>query len=78
MAFQVMNGRQQNIHAAMQHNYDDIQTLRLSPSSTEISTTENGVLENAAAADLVLDEDDLAKLDKAFPPPRRKQALAMS
>jgi diketogulonate reductase-like aldo/keto reductase len=33
---------------------------------------------NAAAADLVLDAEDLAALDRAFPPPRRKTALAMS
>ncbi|HQR20282.1 MAG TPA: aldo/keto reductase [Burkholderiaceae bacterium] len=34
--------------------------------------------ENLAAADLVLDADDLAALDRLFPPPRRKQPLAMS
>ncbi|MFC7736820.1 aldo/keto reductase [Roseomonas sp. GCM10028921] len=33
--------------------------------------------ENAAARDIVLTEDDLRELDAAFPPPRRKQALAM-
>ncbi|WP_458094125.1 aldo/keto reductase [Roseomonas sp. WA12] len=33
--------------------------------------------ENAAAQDIVLTEADLAELDAAFPPPRRKQALAM-
>jgi diketogulonate reductase-like aldo/keto reductase len=33
---------------------------------------------NAAAADLALDETDLAALDKAFPPPRRKTALAIT
>lgn len=32
---------------------------------------------NRAAADLTLDADDLAALDDAFPPPRRKSALAM-
>ncbi len=32
---------------------------------------------NAAAAELVLGEADLARLDAAFPPPRRKQGLAM-
>jgi len=32
---------------------------------------------NRAAADLTLDADALAALDKAFPPPRRKTALAM-
>ena len=35
------------------------------------------VEENAAAADLVLDASDLAILDKAFPPPRRKTSLGM-
>ncbi|MGE0701338.1 MAG: aldo/keto reductase, partial [Hyphomicrobiaceae bacterium] len=35
------------------------------------------VKENFAAADLVLDAGDLADLDKAFPPPRRKQSLGM-
>jgi diketogulonate reductase-like aldo/keto reductase len=35
------------------------------------------VSENAAARDIVLTEADLAELDTAFPPPRRKQALAM-
>ena len=54
-------------------------TLRL-PGMISIpkSSNEKRVLENAAAAELVLDEDDLAKLDQAFPPPRRKQALTMS
>jgi len=32
---------------------------------------------NRAAADLRLDESSLAELDRAFPPPRRKTALAM-
>ncbi len=35
------------------------------------------VKENAAAADLVLDTDDLKALDAAFPPPRRKTSLGM-
>lgn len=35
------------------------------------------VRENAAAAALRLEPDDLAELDAAFPPPRRKQRLAM-
>ena len=35
------------------------------------------VKENVAAADLVLDGDDLAMLDKAFPPPKRKGPLGM-
>lgn len=33
--------------------------------------------ENLAAADLQLSADDLAQLDALFPPPRRKQPLAM-
>lgn len=32
---------------------------------------------NAAARDLALDADDLAAIDKAFPPPRRKVGLEM-
>ena len=54
-------------------------TLRL-PGMIAIpkSSHEKRVLENAAAADLALDKDDLAKLDKAFPPPRGKHSLAMS
>jgi diketogulonate reductase-like aldo/keto reductase len=35
------------------------------------------VRENRASADLVLTKDDLAELDRAFPPPKRKQPLAM-
>jgi diketogulonate reductase-like aldo/keto reductase len=35
------------------------------------------VRENRAAADLTLTNDDLAELDKAFPPPRRKMKLEM-
>ena len=35
------------------------------------------VKENAAAADLVLDAQDLAALDAAFPPPKRKTRLGM-
>src|SRR5688572_16220457 len=34
--------------------------------------------ENAKAADLLLDAEDLAALDRAFPPPKRKQPLAMT
>lgn len=33
--------------------------------------------ENRGAADLVLDGDDLAALDRAFPPPSRKRSLEM-
>jgi diketogulonate reductase-like aldo/keto reductase len=33
--------------------------------------------QNAEAADLQLEADDLARLDKAFPPPRRPKPLAM-
>lgn len=36
------------------------------------------VRENAAAADLLLTEADLAAIDAAHPPPRRKQALGMA
>jgi diketogulonate reductase-like aldo/keto reductase len=32
---------------------------------------------NAAARDLVLEAEDLAELDAAFPPPRRKRPLEM-
>ncbi len=35
------------------------------------------VIANAAARDVVLDAEDLAIIDKAFPPPRRKQSLEM-
>ncbi|MEO8438706.1 MAG: aldo/keto reductase [Spartobacteria bacterium] len=35
------------------------------------------VRENAAAADLLLNEEDLAELDAAFPPPTKKQPLGM-
>jgi len=35
------------------------------------------VRENRAALDLKLTEEDLAELDRAFPPPRRKTELAM-
>lgn len=35
------------------------------------------VTDNFAAADLVLDADDLKALDAAFPPPKRKGALGM-
>jgi diketogulonate reductase-like aldo/keto reductase len=35
------------------------------------------VRENRAALDLKLTEEDLVELDRAFPPPRRKTALAM-
>lgn len=32
---------------------------------------------NRAAADLLLDQDDLARIDEAFPPPQRKRPLEM-
>lgn len=38
---------------------------------------EEHVRENAGARDLVLDDHDLAALDQAFPPPKRKTALGM-
>jgi diketogulonate reductase-like aldo/keto reductase len=37
--------------------------------------TREHVRENRAAADFVLGSEDLAELDRAFPPPRRRQAL---
>jgi diketogulonate reductase-like aldo/keto reductase len=54
-------------------------TLRL-PGMISIpkSSHEKRVLENFAAADLVLDDEDLARLDEIFPPPRKKRPLAMS
>ena len=42
------------------------------------SSHEKRILENALAADLVLDDDDLARLDEIFPPPRKKRSLAMT
>ena len=42
------------------------------------SSHEKRVLENAAAADLVLDDEDLAMLNKFFPPPRGKLPLAIT
>jgi diketogulonate reductase-like aldo/keto reductase len=35
------------------------------------------VEENAAAADLVLDEEDLAEIDRVFQAPKRRQGLDM-
>ena len=54
-------------------------TLRL-PGVISIpkSSHEKRILENAAAADLVLDEEDLAKLNQIFPAPRKKRPLAMT
>jgi diketogulonate reductase-like aldo/keto reductase len=54
-------------------------TLRL-PGMISIpkSSHEKRVLENAAAADLILDAEDMAALDKLFPPPRKKRSLAMT
>jgi diketogulonate reductase-like aldo/keto reductase len=50
-------------------------------SSTVISIPKAGdaahVRENAAASDITLSEADLATIDAAFPPPRRKQSLGM-
>jgi diketogulonate reductase-like aldo/keto reductase len=50
-------------------------------SSTVISIPKAGdavhVRENAAASDIVLSDADLATIDAAFPPPRRKQGLGM-
>jgi diketogulonate reductase-like aldo/keto reductase len=41
------------------------------------SSNEAHVRENAAAADIKLNEDDLQALDAAFPPPKRKRPLEM-
>jgi diketogulonate reductase-like aldo/keto reductase len=41
------------------------------------ASTAAHVRENAAAIDLTLTAEDLAEIDAAFPPPRRKQHLAM-
>jgi diketogulonate reductase-like aldo/keto reductase len=41
------------------------------------ASREEHVRANRAAADLSLDEESCAELDRAFPPPRRKTALAM-
>ena len=38
---------------------------------------EGHVRDNRAAADIRLTAQDIAELDAAFPPPRRKQPLAM-
>ncbi|MDP1702634.1 MAG: aldo/keto reductase [Aestuariivirga sp.] len=54
-------------------------TLRL-PGIISIpkSSHEKRILENAAAADLVLDAEDLKNLDQIFPPPRGKISLAIT
>ena len=54
-------------------------TLRL-PGMISIpkSGHEKRILENAAAADLVLDAEDLQSLDRIFPPPRGKLPLAIT
>lgn len=41
------------------------------------AASEKHVRENRAAVDIVLSADDLAELDKAFPPPKRKRSLEM-
>jgi diketogulonate reductase-like aldo/keto reductase len=41
------------------------------------ATNLDHVRENRAALDLVLTQEDLGELDRAFPPPRRKTSLAM-
>jgi diketogulonate reductase-like aldo/keto reductase len=41
------------------------------------AATQAHARENAAAASLRLSEDDLARIDAAFPPPRRKRRLEM-
>jgi diketogulonate reductase-like aldo/keto reductase len=54
-------------------------TLRL-PGIISIpkSSHEKRILENAVAADLVLDEEDLVKLNQIFPAPRKKRPLAIT
>ena len=54
-------------------------TLRL-PGMISIpkSSHEKRVLENAVAADLALDEEDLARLNQIFPAPRKKRPLAIT
>lgn len=54
-------------------------TLRL-PGMISIpkSSREKRILENAAAAGLALDEEDLAKLNQIFPAPRKKRPLAIT
>ena len=42
------------------------------------SSHEKRILENAVAADLALDEEDLAKLNQIFPAPRKKCPLAIT
>ncbi len=42
------------------------------------SSHEKRIVENAAAADLVLDHDDMAAIDATFPPPRKKIPLAIT
>jgi diketogulonate reductase-like aldo/keto reductase len=42
------------------------------------SVREQHLADNLAAAELKLDDDDLARIDAAFPPPRRKRRLAMT
>lgn len=41
------------------------------------ASTEEHVRENRAALDLTLTDKDLTELDRTFPPPRKKMALAM-
>jgi diketogulonate reductase-like aldo/keto reductase len=41
------------------------------------AATEAHVRENRAALDIVLTDEDLVELDRLFPPPKRKVALAM-
>jgi diketogulonate reductase-like aldo/keto reductase len=54
-------------------------TLRL-PGVISIpkSSHETRIMGNAAAADLVLDEEDLVKLNQIFPAPRKKRSLAIT
>lgn len=51
--------------------------LRPNVLSIPKAATQEHVAENAAARDLRLDAEDVAALDRAFPPPTRKRALEM-
>lgn len=42
-----------------------------------MSADEGHLRANRAAADPVLDAQDLAEIDRRFPPPRRKRPLAV-
>ena len=70
-------------HAARRHNATPAQVaiawslLRPGIISIPKSGDAGHVRENAAAAAIVLTAEDIADIDHAYPPPRRKQPLAM-